>query len=174
MVTSLLYVRTDTTRQDQVADPRNLPSAQILEFTQPNRVLEGISEAYQNIVTKQVSVNQSGTRRIFLRDDGMKVRDFVITGRLDKGSITANVNKILKFRTDLMRTSLHPHGTIGFLSGNSTNFNIDPNAIGPTTAATRGLMIGATDLAYTGRVFTRLKFSMTLHFGGAHEVVTVV
>ncbi len=173
MVTSLLYYRTDTTRQDQVPDPRNLPSVQVLEFQQPNRILEGIRELYGNIITKQVSVNQSGVRRMFNRDDGMKNRDFTLTGRLDKGNPTLNVNKIIDFRIRLQRSTLHPHGIIGLLSGNSTSFNTDPNATGASTPATRGLMIGDTDIGYEGRVFTRLTFRMNLHFGGEHETVTV-
>ena len=180
MVTSLLYYRTDTTRRDQTLDPRNLPTPQILEFDQPNRVLEGIQELYENIITRQVSVNQGGVRRIFNRDDGMKMRDFSITGRLDKANPTLNINKIIDFRTRSQRGAgegfQHPHGIIGFLSGNSTSFNTDPNATGSGVGqeATRGLMIGKTEIGYSGRVFHRLMFRMTLHFGGLHETVTVV
>ena len=173
MVTSLLYYRTPTTRLQDTADPRNLPTVQVLEFLQPNRVFEGIQEIYENIITRQVSVNQSGTRRLFNRDDGLKMRDFSITGRLDKGSATANVNKILDFRTRLQRDTSHPHGIIGFLSGNATSFSVDPDATGGNPA-TKGLMIGRTEIGYAGRLFQRLMFRMTLHYGGLHETVTVV
>ncbi len=177
MVTSLLYYRTPTTRRTDVADPRNLPSTQILEFVQPNRILEGIKELYGNIITKQVSVNQTGKRRMFNRDDGMKNRDFTIMGRFDKTPQTTAVNKIIDFRTRLQRDDSHPHGIIGFLSGNSTNFNVDPDALPGNpipNVATKGLMIGDTEIGYEGRIFTRLVFRMTLHFGGEHETVTVV
>jgi len=173
MVTSLLYYRTPSTKSSDVADPRSLPSAQVLEFTQPDRVLEGVSEIYDNLIVKQVSVNQTGVRRLFNRDDGMKRRDFTIDGRLEKGSLTANVNKLIDFRTRLQRDDDHPHGIIGFLSGNSTNFSIDPNATAGTPA-TLGLMIGNTTIGYTGRIFRRLMFRATLHFGGEHETVSVV
>lgn len=176
MATSYLYVRTDATPKSgtgAVPLPENLPSAQLLPFTQPNKILEGITELYSNIVTQQVSVNQSGLRRMFLRDDGMKGRSFSITGVLDKDPANVGVNKIIKFRTDLMRTTLHPHGRIGFLSGNSTNFSIDPDASGPSTPATLGLMIGDTTIGYTGRIIKRLSFRMDLIFGGTHETVSV-
>ena len=176
MVTSLLYYRLDgqpKTGTGSVFDPRNLPTVQVLEFDQPSRVLEGIQELYENIITRQVSVNQSGARRLFNRDDGLKMRDFSITGRIDKANATLNVNKITDFRTRLQRSTVHPHGIIGFLSGNSTNFNIDPDAVGGGANATKGLMIGKTEIGYTGRVFNRLMFRMTLYFGGLHETVVV-
>lgn len=177
MVTSLLYYRTDTTTKNGVsgtADPRNLPSAQKLEFTQPNRILEGINEVYENIITRQVSVNQTGVRRIFNRDDGMKSREFSITGRLEKGTEAENVNKLIDFRIRLQRSTLHPHGIIGFLSGNATNFSIDPDAdADASTEATLGLMIGRTEIGYTGRIFRRLMFRVVVYFGGEHETVTV-
>lgn len=178
MATSYLYVRTDSSTKfgaGGVLDPANLDSTQLLPFTQPNRVLEGITENYENIVTQQVSVNQSGLRRMFLRDDGLKGRSFIITGVLDKTPKDVGVNKIMKFRTDLMRTTLHPHGRVGFLSGNSTNFSIDPDANAETdTPANLGLMIGDTVIGYSGRIIKRLSFRMTLIFGGTHETVPVV
>ena len=102
MVTSLLYYRTPTTRRTDVADPRNLPSTQILEFVQPNRILEGIKELYGNIITKQVSVNQTGKRRMFNRDDGMKNRDFTIMGRFDK---TPQTTAFKKYSSKLLDTA---------------------------------------------------------------------
>ncbi|HEC66005.1 hypothetical protein LCGC14_2797920 [marine sediment metagenome] len=176
MVTSLLYYRTPATKQSDVADPRNLPTAQILEFTQPSKVLEGIKELYGNIITKQASVNQSGVRRIFNRDDGMKNRDFTVMGVINKTPVTDAINRIMDFRTRLQRDDNHIHGIIGFLSGNSTNFNVDPDAQpgNPVpNVATKGLMIGETEIGYEGRLFTRLTFRMNLHFGGQHETVTV-
>ena len=184
MATSLLYYRTDTTTKfgtGAIDDPRDLlidHSAQVLEFTQPDNVLEGITEVYENITTKVPSVNQSGTRRIFTRDDGAKMRDFSIVGRLDKENEETSVNKIKQFRTQLMRTNLHPHGNIGFLSGNAPFFSIDPDATrgannNASTPANRGLMIGSTTIGNTGRLFRRLTFKMTLVFGGTHETVTV-
>ena len=185
MVTSLLYYRTDSNPQsglNGVADPRNLPTVQVLEFLQPNRVLEGVQEIYENIITRQVSVNQSGIRRIFNRDDGMKQREFTITGRLEKGTLTENINKLIDFRTRLQRSELHPHGIIGFLSGNSVNFSVDPDADDPDGTpnnsddipATKGLMIGRMEIGYAGRVFRRLLFRVQLFYGGTHETVTVV
>jgi len=184
MVTSLLYYRTDSNPQSGmsgVPDPRNLPTAQVLEFLQPSRVLEGIQEAYENLITRQVSVNQTGVRRIFNRDDGMKSREFTITGRLDKGNVTTNVNKLLDFRTRLQRSQMHPHGIIGFLSGNSVNFSVDPDADDPDgtpnngddVPATKGLMIGRMEIGYTGRLFNRLVFRCQLFYGGTHETVIV-
>jgi len=175
MVTSLLYYRTPTTRKQDTADPRDLIGSdptQVLEFLQPNRVLEGVQEIYENIITRQVSVNQSGIRRIFNRDDGMKQREFTITGRLEKGTLDENVNKLIDFRTRLQRDSTHPHGIIGFLSGNSTNFSVDPDATGGNPA-TKGLMIGRMEIGYAGRVFRRLIFRVQLFYGGTHETVTV-
>jgi len=136
-----------------------------------------VQELYENIVTRQVSVNQSGIRRIFNRDDGMKERVFTVEGRFDKTPLADAVNKLMRLRGangDVMRSDIHPHGTIGFLSGNSTNFSIDPNATGPdpdTQAATQGLMIGRTEIAYSGRLFNRLTFRAVLYFGGTHETV---
>jgi len=175
MVTSLLYYRTNTSRQDQTPDPRNLPNAQKLEFTQPNDIMDGITEDYENIITKQVSVNQTGVRRMFLRDDGMKMRNFQIFGILDKLPVEDAVNRIIDFRTRSQRGTSHPHGTVGFLSGNSTNFSIDPNAtgVGAANAASLGLMIERTHLSYEGRIFKKLMFRATLIFGGEHETVTV-
>lgn len=179
MATSLLYYRlasNNTTKQD-IPDPNNLPAVQKLEFTQPNRILEGISELYENIITRQTSVNQSGVRRLFNRDDGMKAREFTINGRLDKEPADVSVNKIMDFRTRLQReTPAHPHGIIGFLSGNSGNFSVDPNALAandPTNVATLGLMIGRTEIGYNGRIVKRLSFRMIVYFGGEHETVTV-
>ena len=101
-----------------------------------------------------------------------------ITGRIDKGNAAvqqANVNKLIDFRIRLQRSGQHPHGIIGLLIGNSTNFNTDPDASGPLAAdrATKGLMLGRTEIGYQGRVFKRLSFRATLYFGGEHETVVV-
>lgn len=174
MTDSYLYIRNDTTtRKDQINLPENLPSTDLLSFVQPNRVLEGINELYENLVTRQPAVNESGQRTQYLRDDGMKSREFSIYGILDKSEATNSVNKIIKFRTNLMRSTLHPHGRIGFKSGNSSNFDVDPDATA-STPATKGLMIGRTEIGYTGTLIRRLTFKMTLYFGGTHETVTTI
>jgi hypothetical protein len=180
MATSLLYYRlasTNTTKQD-IPLPENLPSDQLLEFTQPNKMLAGIAETYQNIITQQVSVNELGIRRMFLRDDGMKHRSFTIEGRLDKTPVNVGVNKLIDFRIRLQReNTAHPHGIIGFKSGNASNFDVDPDALTantPSGVATKGLMIGDTSIGYSGRIVKRLIFRMTLIYGGTHETVSVV
>ena len=173
MVDALLYFRTDGTTHSSkgfstdtratvpaYTNPSNLPAGQKIVFTAPNNIWEGVDEDYENIVNKVPSINSSGTRRVFVKDSGMRARYFKIKGRLQQPS--TDVTKLKTFRTLLQQDTYHIHGIIGLLYPNATFFSVDPTNL-------KGLMLEKTHVGHVGKILKRAMFTADLVFGGEHE-----
>jgi len=159
MANAVLYYRTAGTLATSIS---SLPSNQKLEYDAPDNILEAVNEIYENRINPQPSVNSDGTRKIFLRDDGLKGRRIIIKGRIKK--IDTDLFKVKAFRTipQYLDPSL-PHGVFGLHIDNAPFYNIDCDT-------DRGLMIGRSTFGYMGRAPTLHDFEIELFFGGLHEI----
>jgi len=157
MASAVLYFRTEATIGTAID---SLPSAQKLIYNAPNDILEAVSEVYENRINVQQSVNSSGVRRIFLRDDGLKGRRIVIRGIMTKTS--SDITKIKSFRKLQQTTPTLIHGVFGLRIDNAPEYTID-------CTSTRGLMIGRTSTGFAGQRPTLYGFEIELFFGGEHE-----
>jgi hypothetical protein len=177
MTNAILYYRTPTTRAIDAGYTTvpllfsNAPK-QCIQFSAPNNIFEGVDEDYDNMITPQPSVQPTGVRRIFIRDNGMKARSFTIRGRLLQPA--NDVNKLKKFRTILQQDTYHIHGCVGVYYPNAPFFSIDPASdTSSTVNADRGFAITNTRITHTGKIIQRAFFTATLQFGGTHETVTI-
>jgi hypothetical protein len=178
MASAILFYRTDgdisgesDTRKKASGstyyDPANLPSAQILTFTFPDNVLEGISESYTNNIISIPVPNSEGVRRINKQENGLKSITLKINGVLK--NTQTDIQKLKTIRQTPQLDLQHPYGRIGFYSPNATEFSLDPSATvsGSTDVpATQGYTINNVDIGYIGQKKTRYSFQLTLNFGG--------
>jgi len=157
MATGILYYRTEGTLVTAIS---SLPAGQKLIYDAPDDLLEALTEFYENRINPQQSVNSAGVRRIFLRDDGLKARRFLIRGVMTKTS--TDIPKIKAFRVLPQTTATLIHGIFGLKLDNADFYDQDPTA-------TSGLMIGKVTIGYVGERFNRYAFEIELYFGGTHE-----
>ncbi len=166
MANAILYRRDPTHRQVDVgfADPQNLPSTDILEFTFPDDILEGLQETYNNNIKSIPVPNQDGVRVLNIQENGLNANKITISGVFKK-DIGAGIIKLKQLRdgNPTMVDTFHLFGNIGIEVDNAPQFNIDPDE-------NHGLYIDATTLGYAGERFTRYDFSVTLGFGGTIQV----
>ena len=143
------------------------PSAQKLDFTFPDNVLEGLSESYSNNIINIPVPNSLGVRRINKQENGLKSITVKISGVLK--NTQTDIQKLKTIRQTPQLDLQHPYGRIGFYSPNATEFSLDPSATvsGSTNVpATQGYTIGDVEIGYAGQKKTRYAFSATLSFGG--------
>ena len=180
MASAILFYRTDgsisgesDTRKKASGstyyDPSavGFPSAQKLDFTFPDNVLEGLSESYSNNIINIPVPNSLGVRRINKQENGLKSITVKISGVLK--NTQTDIQKLKTIRQTPQLDLQHPYGRIGFYSPNATEFSLDPSATvsGSTNVpATQGYTIGDVEIGYAGQKKTRYTFSATLSFGG--------
>ena len=178
MASAILFYRTDgeisgetDTRKKASGstyyDPEDLPPAQILTFTFPDNVLEGISESYTNNIISIPVPNSEGVRRINKQENGLKSITLKIGGLLK--NTQTDIQKLKAIRQTPQLDLQHPYGRIGFYSPNATEFSLDPSATvsGSTDVpATQGYTISDVNIGYAGQKKTRYSFQLTLNFGG--------
>ena len=178
MASAILFYRTDgsisgesDTRKKASGstyyDPADLPSAQKLEFTFPDNVLEGLKENYSNNIMDIPVPNSEGVRRINKQENGLKSISVTINGMLK--NTQTDIQKLKTIRQTPQLDPQHPFGRIGFYSPNATEFSLDPSATIVSSVdvpATQGYTISGVTIGYTGQSKTRYSFSATLNFGG--------
>ena len=178
MASAILFYRTDgeisgetDTRKKASGstyyNPSSLPSAQKLDFTFPDNVLEGVSESYSNNIINIPVPNSEGVRRINKQENGLKSITLKINGVLK--NTQTDIQKLKTIRQTPQLDLQHPYGRVGFYSPNATEFSLDPSATisGSTNVpATQGYTISDVDIGYIGQKKTRYSFQLTLNFGG--------
>ena len=178
MANAILFYRTDgsisgesDTRKKASGstyyNPTALPSAQKLDFTFPDNVLEGLKEDYKNNIIDIPVPNSEGVRRINKQENGLQSISLSINGMLK--NTQTDIQKLKTIRQTPQLDVQHPFGRIGFYSPNATEFSLDPSATvsGSTNVpATQGYTIGDVEIGYAGQKKTRYTFSATLSFGG--------
>ena len=180
MASAILFYRTDgsisgesDTRKKASGstyyDPSavGFPSAQKLDFTFPDNVLEGLSESYSNNIINIPVPNSLGVRRINKQENGLKSITVKISGVLK--NTQTDIQKLKTIRQTPQLDLQHPYGRIGFYSPNATEFSLDPSATvsGSTDVpATQGYTISDVTIGYIGQKKTRYSFQLTLNFGG--------
>ena len=178
MASAILFYRTDgsisgesDTRKKASGstyyDPADLPSAQKLEFTFPDNVLEGLKEDYSNNIMDIPVPNSQGVRRVNKQENGLKYISLSINGMLK--NTQTDIQKLKTIRQTPQLDQQHPFGRIGFYSPNATEFSLDPSATIVSSVdvpATKGYTISAVTIGYSGQSKTRYSFSATLNFGG--------
>ena len=148
-------------------NPIDLPSAQKLDFTFPDNVLEGLKEDYKNNIIDIPVPNSEGVRRINKQENGLKSISVTINGMLK--NTQTDIQKLKTIRQTPQLDPQHPFGRIGFYSPNATEFSLDPSATIVSSVdvpATQGYTISGVTIGYTGQSKTRYSFSATLNFGG--------
>ena len=178
MANAILFYRTDSTIGSEIDtrkkasgstyyNPTALPSAQKLDFTFPDNVLEGLKESYTNNIIDIPVPNSEGVRRVNKQENGLKSVSLMINGMLK--NTQTDIQKLKTIRQTPQLDAQHPFGRIGFYSPNATEFSLDPSATivsGVNVPATQGYTISAVTIGYTGQSKTRYSFSATLNFGG--------
>lgn len=159
MSNAILFFRTPSNTQVLVPDPQNLPGFQLLVFTFPNDIMEGINETYQNNIKQLPIPNQDGVRKLNIQENGLQNFTFTINGVFEKGGTALGISRLQSFRTRKQVDTFHLFGAFGIEIDNAPEFNIDPDE-------TKGLHIQSTTVGYAGQRFTRYDFSVTLGFGG--------
>ena len=158
MTNALLFYRTPSTKQTDVADPNNLPAAQKLLFTPPDDLTSGIEEVWNNNIVKKVPPKPSG-RKLIQTDEGFSGWQLTISGNYIVSSGDA-ATKIHDFRKLAQADSFHVLGVFGILYPNGPAYlNIDPDD-------TQGLMIQDTRGKHVGITREIFDFLVTLSFGG--------
>jgi len=158
MANAILYTRTPTTRVADVADPQSLPTAQKLEFTFPDDIMEGVNETYENNIKSITSPNQDGARKINIQENGLSNSTIAINGVFKK-TAGVGIAQLQILRKQKQVDTFHIFGNIGLEIDNAPEFNLDPTA-------TTGFHIISTTVGYAGVRTTRYEFSVTLGFGG--------
>ncbi len=158
MANALLFYRTETTKQTDVADPNNLPSGQKLLFTPPDDLTSGIEEIWNNNIVRKVPIKPSG-RKIIQTDEGFNGWQFTISGNYIVSS-GDSATKIHEFRKLAQADLFHVLGVFGILYPSGPAYlQIDPDD-------TKGLMIQDTRGKHVGVTKEIFDFSISLSFGG--------
>ena len=158
MANAILYYRTYATRTSVTADPQNLPTAQKLEFTFPDDIMEGINESYTNNIKQLPIPNQDGTRKINIQENGLSANQISISGVFKKSS-AVGITRLKSMRKIKQVDTHHVFGIFGIEIDTAPQFNLDPST-------SQGLHIISTTLGYAGQRNTRYDFTVKLGFGG--------
>ena len=180
MASAILFYRTDgdisgesDTRKKASGstyyDPfgASFPSAQKLDFTFPDNVLEGLSEQYSNNIINIPVPNSEGVRRVNKQENGLRSLSITINGVLK--NTQSDIQKLKTIRQTPQLDLQHPYGRIGFYSPNATEFSLDPSATivsGADVPATQGYTISDVTIGYIGQKKTRYSFQLKMDFGG--------
>jgi len=158
MANAILFYRTPTSDQGTTADPQNLPAAQILEFTFPDDIMEGVNENYKNNIRQIPIPNQDGIRKINIQENGLEIFTLTVNGVFKKDS-GVGIARLKAMRVRKQIDTTHIFGAFGIEIDNAPEFNLDPDG-------TKGFHIINTTVGYAGVRTTRYDFSVTLGFGG--------
>lgn len=158
MANAILFYRTPASTIAITMDPQNLPTAQKLEFTFPDNIMEGVNEQYQNNI-KQIPVpNQDGSRKINIQENGLSLFTLTVNGVFNKAS-GAGASKLKAMKILKQVDTFHLFGIFGLEIDSTPDFNLDPTAA-------KGFHIQSTNIGYQSVRTTRYDFSVTLGFGG--------
>lgn len=155
-----LYFRDFATRVAVIADPSNLPAAQILQFDSTGtNIIELVDNKYQNNVSVDPATNPDGTKKTFLQDNG-RLEDIVtITGKLLNTDSTF-INKFRSFSRKLqIEASFHKFGIFGFAYPITDVFDQDPTD-------EVGYFIDKLQITTAGQKQAIVSFVLTLKTGG--------
>ena len=179
MANAVLYFRNGYTDAAQslttfLADSSK--ASQKLEFIADDNLMEAVQFQYQNNVIDIPVPISNGTRKINKQENGLRSIKLIVKGRfrkpheIDTGVMKpiadVDIAKLIAMSKRLQVTTEYPFGCIGFYSPNAPEFSLDPNAISPSTPATKGFTIESWDLGYMSQKVKTYDFSVTLSFGG--------
>ena len=148
------------------ANHNTAPNAQILKFTLPTEILEGVSMAYENNIKDSPVSEPDGVRRINKQDNGLSGITYTFNG-LFKDNATdittlTNMAKRLQVESSTTTGSLG-FGIFGFFTDSTTiaPFNIDPTTL-------RGLTLNSFTINRTSQSPKSFDFSIKMTFGGTY------
>lgn len=157
---ALLFFRTSTSTQDDIADPNNLDPSQKLQFTLPEELLESVSLVHENNIKDAPVSNPAGVRKISKQDNGLNGLTLTFRGRFRDAS--TDITKIQGFAKLLqVEGQFHQFGKFGFKASNtvSTPFNFDPTD-------QFGLTIKRLSISRVGGKPKNFDFELVLTSGG--------
>lgn len=141
----------------------NFP-AQILRFTTPDELLEGVSWFYENNIKDSPPSQPDGVRRINKQDNGLMGIKYIFRGRFRDTatdlSILINMGKFLQVESTTDTDALG-FGIFGFYTDNTVEqpFNLDP-------LNTKGLTIRSIKIDRVGQLPRNFDFEIVMTFGG--------
>ena len=148
------------------ANHNTAPNTQILKFTLPTEILEGVSMAYENNIKDSPVSEPDGVRRINKQDNGLSGITYTFNG-LFKDNATdittlTNMAKRLQVESSTTTGSLG-FGIFGFFTDSTTiaPFNIDPTTL-------RGLTLNSFTINRTSQSPKSFDFSIKMTFGGTY------
>tara|TARA_R110002051_G_scaffold179842_1_gene249526 strand:+ start:295 stop:858 length:564 start_codon:yes stop_codon:yes gene_type:complete len=148
------------------ANHNTAPNAQILKFTLPTEILEGVSMAYENNIKDSPVSEPDGVRRINKQDNGLSGITYTFNG-LFKDNATdittlTNMAKRLQVESSTTTGSMG-FGIFGFFTDSTTiaPFNIDPTTL-------RGLTLNSFTINRTSQSPKSFDFSIKMTFGGTY------
>ena len=148
------------------ANHNTAPNAQILKFTLPTEILEGVSMAYENNIKDSPVSEPDGVRRINKQDNGLSGITYTFNG-LFKDNATdittlTNMAKRLQVESSTTTGSMG-FGIIGVFTDSTTiaPFNIDPTTL-------RGLTLNSFTINRTSQSPKSFDFSIKMTFGGTY------
>lgn len=163
MADALLFYRTQATKQSDVPDPDDLPTAQKLIFTLPEELLESVSLLHENNIKDAPVSNPSGVRKVNKQDNGLQQLQLTFRGRFRDAS--TDLTQVQDFAKLLqVEGTFHQFGVFGFKASNtvSTPFNFDPTD-------TFGFTIKRLTISRVGGKPKNFDFELTLTSGGTLE-----
>jgi hypothetical protein len=156
---AILYYRTEATKKSIIPDPVNLPAAQKLVFTYPDKILEGSRLRGVNNIKQFPFSNSDGIKKVGIQVNGLLERPFILRGHFKNDTLNADMKKLLNFCSQKGVDTFHIYGQFGFYSPNAVALSLDPDD-------TVGYTIQTYDIGRLGRKDTIYDFELTLAFGG--------
>ena len=148
------------------ANHNTAPNAQILRFTLPTEILEGVRMAYENNIKDSAVSEPDGVRRINKQDNGLNSITYTFNG-LFKDNAT-DINTLTNMAKRLQVESTTTTGALGFgIFGFFTDsttiapFNIDPTTL-------RGLTLNSFNITRNSQTPKSFDFSIKMTFGGTY------
>jgi len=168
MADSAIYIRRPSnaglTVAQLLADPTQV--ANVLFFTYPDNMLEGVDFDSENNIVNQPSPNISGTRFIRKIDNGAKGERFTLYGNFknQEGFTPSNPNadmkKLYGFKNQLQLDSTNFfYGNVGLYIPNADILTFDPTS-------TQGMSIDKIHFGFVGKQNQIFDFSVDLSKGG--------
>ena len=156
----------DTNRNTFVTNMETHHPTQILKFTLPTEILEGVSMAYENNIKDSPVSEPDGVRRINKQDNGLSGITYTFNG-LFKDNATdittlTNMAKRLQVESSTTTGSMG-FGIFGFFTDSTTiaPFNIDPTTL-------KGLTLNSFNINRTSQSPKSFDFSIKMTFGGTY------
>jgi hypothetical protein len=148
------------------ANHNTAPNTQILRFTLPTEILEGVTMVYENNIKDSPVSEPDGVRRINKQDNGLSSITYTFNG-LFKDNATdittlTNMAKRLQVESSTTTGSLG-FGIFGFFTDSTSiqPFNIDPTTL-------RGLTLNSFTINRTSQSPKSFDFSIKMTFGGTY------